>query len=217
MPDKKDESDADPPFGSTPADDVRRLFRAVQRFGPLTMLKMGLKIQSAYQDQADSEEDSPQFVFLNERSRRIARLAESLAAAGREDDGAVTEIQIESGNNLEALRVAALHAREGGRHHELPAPNREHRLLQAAINKTAVAPPDEVERARLAVVGWFESLTRDERWAELVSREPRLSELEEDLRSGRLPASMPSQLLDDVRSGYRPDRSASHRRTAKGA
>jgi hypothetical protein len=195
-----------------PGASVRGFLWAVRHVGLPAMLKTGRALQKMYHDQTESEEDAPRNVTLNDRSRRIAHLAQSLARSGREDDNAVAEIQAAARNHRDDLRVAALYARQDGLHHESPVKNRTHRLLQAALNDTAVAPPDAADRARLELVARFENLPEDGQWAELVSREPRLAELEGDIRSGRAAHFMPSEeLQDELRSGFKglPD---DHRR-----
>ena len=183
--------------------ELQMAFGAVRRNGLFTLLKLGRRLRKAYEDQ-QSEEDWPPNVSLNDRSRRIARLAKDLARAGREDDAAVAQIQAKAGHHRDDLRVAALYARGHGLHHESPVMNRAHRLLQAALNNTAVAPPDAADRSRLELVAWFENLTSDGQWAELVSREPQLAELEEDIRSGRTARFLPpEELSDELRLGFK--------------
>jgi len=105
----------------------------------------------------------------------------------------VAELRAEAGGHEDDLRVAALSARQGGLHHELAVVNRQHRLLQAALNGTPVAPPDGQDRPRLELIEWFEALSDDEQWATLLSREPRLSRVADDVRSGLIgPLALPT-------------------------
>ena len=216
MPDSDDEDDIPSWFGNrSRTNEIKKVIGATRRSGFLTLIKAGRVLQKAYRDQVYSEEDSPRSVMSNDRSERIAHLAESLAHSSQDDDDAVAELRAEAGKHRDDLRVAALYARQGGLHHESPLMNRAHRLLQAALTNTAVALPDVADRSRLELVAWFESLTDDEQWAELVTRDPRLSELEGDITSGRVVPFLPPIIRDQIRSGKRQSVSDESREAMK--
>jgi hypothetical protein len=82
--------------------------------------------------------------------------------------------------------MAALSARQGGLHHQSVVQNRIHRLLQAALHNSPVAPPAEEDRSLPDRVASFEAQTEEQQWAELVRLEPRLAQLEDDIASGHL-------------------------------
>jgi len=140
----------------------------------------------AYRQQ-DLDEDAPRSVMLNDHSAHIADIAGGLAEAGREDDEAVAEVGRAAEGHRDDLKVAALSARQGGLHHQSVTQNRMHRLLQAALHNTPVAPPAEEDRVLLDRVATFEAQADEQRWAGLVRLEPRLAQLEDDVASGRLP------------------------------
>ncbi|MGH9126852.1 MAG: hypothetical protein ACRDZ8_19300 [Acidimicrobiales bacterium] len=145
-------------------------------------------------DNQDLDDDRPGMVAFDERAYAILTRAKELVAEdpdgrddedGRRDATAVQELARMAGRHRRSLQLAALGARQGGRHHEDAGANRVHRLLQAALTGTPVAPPASDDVARFAVLGPFARRSPRQRWAELVRREPRLADFDEDAQSGR--------------------------------
>jgi hypothetical protein len=132
----------------------------------------------------DLDEESPAHVLLSGHASKILERAQELAGEDREDREAVGDLSDLAGRDQQALREAALGARQWGAHHDHRNANLAHRLLQAAINDRPVSVPTEPERERFALLDEFVDLPIDAAWDRLTSREPRLAGLEHEVRAG---------------------------------
>jgi hypothetical protein len=148
------------------------------------LIRAGWAFRKGFRGQ-DLDAESPEFVMFDERSSAILKRARDLAADGREDQDAVAELKALAGRHRRALRLAALGARQWGRHRESSLRNLAHRLLQSAVTGDPVEAVGAGEREQLAVLDHFAELDRDDAWQTLVAREPQLRELEADARVGR--------------------------------
>lgn len=130
----------------------------------------------------DLDEESPAHVLLSGHANNILERARELAGEDREDREAVGDLSDLAGRDQQALREAALGARQWGAHHDHRNANLAHRLLQAAINDGSVSVPTEPER--FALLDEFVDLPIDAAWDRLATREPRLAGLEREVRAG---------------------------------
>jgi hypothetical protein len=135
--------------------------------------------------QTDLGEESPTRVVLRDRAADILERARVLAAENREDPDAVNDLLALSSRDRRALQEAALGARQWGAHKDHGDANRAHRLLQAAITGKPLAPSTTRERERFAILDDFADLTTDDAWNQLTELEPRLADLEGEVRTGR--------------------------------
>jgi hypothetical protein len=108
-----------------------------------------------------------------------------LAAEHREDPDAINELLTLSGDDRRALQEAALGARQWGAHRDHEDANRAHRLLQAAITGKPLTSSTTRERERFALLDDFAGLTTDDAWNQLTELDPRLADLEGEVRAGR--------------------------------
>jgi hypothetical protein len=152
------------------------------------LIRAGWALRKGFRGQ-DLDDESPEFVMLDERSSAILARAQDLAADDREDEEAVREVRTLAGRHEWSLRLAALGARQWNQHRESSIPNRAHRLLQAAIRGGPVEPLGVEEREQLDILDRFNQLTRAESWRMLTEREHRLLALETDARAGRFGTS----------------------------
>jgi hypothetical protein len=148
------------------------------------LIRAGWALRKGFRGQ-DLDDESPEFVMLDERASAILRRAQDLAADDREDEDAVRELRTLAGRHKWSLSLAGLGARQWNQHREGSIPNRAHRLLQAAISDSRVEPIGIEECEQLDVLDRFAELTRAESWRMLSEREPRLLALEADARTGR--------------------------------
>jgi len=123
-------------------------------------------------------------VVLTDNAAKVADRAFDLADAGREDTRAVAELVALAGDSKRTLENAERFSRQGARHCEDPKFNRAHRLLVAATNGKSVEPASPEEKRAFTIVKEFRALAPAQGWALLISREPRLAELESDTKRG---------------------------------
>jgi hypothetical protein len=140
------------------------------------LLPLRRVIRQARQTQ-DLEADSPALVMLTDKSAELLMCAQAMGADNCDNASAVKELIRLADNDRQALRLAALGARQGGEHRESYRANLTHRLLQAAIANSLVEPLPGKERARLVAVDDFADLPLSQQWQELIRREPRLARL----------------------------------------
>jgi hypothetical protein len=140
--------------------------------------------------QADPED--PGIVALSDRAGKVADRAFKLGDAGREDARAVAELVALAGDSKRTLENAERFSRQGARHCEDQKFNRAHRLLVAAMSGRPVEPPSSDTRRTFKVVKAFRALAPAQGWELLVSREPRLAELEAETRRGAFAAAIPA-------------------------
>jgi hypothetical protein len=124
-------------------------------------------------------------------------LANQLALEDREDDDAVAELVAAAGGSRRTLRRARQVSRFGGWHREYRHANRVYRLLDAACEGGHVTGVAAEDSRRIVEVEAMMALSRDERWALLVDREPALLDIERDVRAG---------VFGQLRTTYHRDR-----------
>jgi hypothetical protein len=132
----------------------------------------------------DLDEESPAHGLLSEQASNILERARELAGEGREDREAVGDLIDLAGRDQQALKEAALGARQWGAHHDHRNANLAHRLLQAAIDDGPVSALTESERERFALFDEFVDLPIDVAWDRLVAQESRLAGLEREVHAG---------------------------------
>ncbi|HEX4432118.1 MAG TPA: hypothetical protein VHZ96_22805 [Frankiaceae bacterium] len=141
--------------------------------------------------------DSPAFVVLNDRASRVARHAEMLARAGREDPEGVEELRRLAGRSRYALTDALKNFRRNDLHLEWRHYNHSVRLLEAAIAKTAVAPEDSRSTERLNELQRLAGLDPAKAFEELARREPGLMALRDKV------AAVPARPWPQSKEGLR--------------
>jgi hypothetical protein len=161
------------------------------------LIRAGWEFRKGFRAQ-DLNAESPKFVMFDQRSSAILKRAGRFAADGREDQEAVAELKALAGRHRRALRLAALGARQWGRHRELSVRNLAHRLLQSAVTGKPVEPVGALEREQLAALDHFVELARDDAWQTLTAREPQLRKLEADARAGRFGRFADVSVIDDT-------------------
>ena len=157
---------------------ARRALREVAQVG---RIYRGLRAQHKKEDP-----ETPFRVHADERTLRIAARAAELAEEGREDPAAAEELRQLAGGERAALVRVEEFCRLDGHHLEDRLGNHAHRLVSAALSRKSLAPidPADSERIELLAAALPPSLSDDEAWAELVSREPGLIELESKVCAG---------------------------------
>jgi hypothetical protein len=140
---------------------------------------------------------SPEIVVLNDPASRISKQAEEFAIAGRLDEKAAAELRRLAGRSRHGLTDALQHFRARELHLEWRHYNRSVRLLEAAINNTAVAPEAPAVTGRLDQLARLLSLDAEVAFAELAAREPRLAALRDT--AAALPVKRLPHSLEDMR------------------
>ena len=92
----------------------------------------------------------------------------------------------------QTLEDAERFSRQEARHCEDEDFNRAHRLLVAAVNGNPVAPPSPETKRLFKIVRQFHALDPVSAWDLLVSREPRLAQLESETRGGAFARPVPA-------------------------
>src|SRR5262249_35287867 len=97
------------------------------------------------------------------------------------------ELRRAAGGRRRVLRRAERATRQGGRHRESETRDRAQRLMEAAATGKSIRPPLDSDSQTFDQLAEFFASNRPLApvWAELPMREPRLSELEADVRTGR--------------------------------
>jgi hypothetical protein len=140
--------------------------------------------------------DARSFISISPLAAKVAELAEELAFAGREDQAAVAELIAAAGDDKKALEKAFQISRIGGYQHDDQFANRKWRLLNAARTNGPVPPATDEDRARIEAIHKFRHLSKADRWAYLVAREPKIAKLEDEVKRGRY-----GDLVEDYSSG----------------
>lgn len=128
--------------------------------------------------------DRPVAVSVGSRTKALLDRANELALQGREDDAAVAELVTLARGKRRTLRQARNVSRFWGLHREHRHANRVYRLLDGACSGGHVPAVDREDNRRIEEVEAMLALPRAQRWALLLEREPRLREIEEEVRSG---------------------------------
>jgi hypothetical protein len=116
---------------------------------------------------------------MDERAKALLEAAWGLAGDDEwADDAAVTELRRLAGHHHDALRVAEINSRHGGRFLDLPIENRAQRLLEAAYTGHLVSPVSDEERSRMELIDAFDSLDPEDQWRELTRQVTGLEDLE---------------------------------------
>jgi hypothetical protein len=142
---------------------------------------IGMLLAFRYAIRQQRKQDAPESVILNDRASRVVNKAEELARAGRLDEDAVAEVRRAAGRHRLAMTDALLHFKARGEHLEWRHYNEAVRLLEAAINRTPVAPEDPAATPRLDALQRLASLDRDAAFAELAALEPGLAALRDEV------------------------------------
>jgi hypothetical protein len=104
------------------------------------MISATWKIRRSYREQ-NLDEENPAHVLLSGHAGNVLERARELAGKDREDREAISELIDLAAGDQQALREAALGARQWGAHQDHRDANLVHRLLQAAINDGPVSIP----------------------------------------------------------------------------
>jgi hypothetical protein len=149
------------------------------------LLRLGFILRRAHIGQ-DLDQEAPGLVALNPPASEILAKAHMLAEDEREDLEAISELRALSRSDPRPLREAALGARQRGQHQESSWADLTHRLIQAAINNTPIIRLNDEDRNRLKSFDDFANMPMDAKWDTLTNLEPRLLELADDARAGKL-------------------------------
>jgi hypothetical protein len=133
----------------------------------------------------EADPERREVVHTDDRSRGVLDCAHRLAAAGREDDAAVAEIRKAAKAKQRTLDDALRASRFAGHHLEERQANLVFRLLHAARGDGHISPPSDSDERRIRTVEAFTSTPLADQWELLVEREPRLAEIEKDVKAGR--------------------------------
>lgn len=160
---------------------LRGARKALREAAEVGRIYRGLRDQHAKEDP-----DTPFRVHSDELTLRIAARATELAEEGREDPEAADELRQLAGGQRSALVRVEEFCRLDGRHLEDRLGNHAHRLVSAALSRAPVKPVTPADSERIEILGRVlpSSLSDEEAWTELTSREPRLVELEAKVRAG---------------------------------
>ena len=139
-----------------------------------------------------ADPEDPGIVALSDQAAKVADHALELADRRREDDEAVTELVALAQGRKQDLENAERFSRQEARHAEDENFNRANRLLLAAVNGASVQPPSPQAKELFEIVERFHALPKASAWDLLVSREPRLAELESETRRGALTRAVPA-------------------------
>ena len=150
--------------------------------------------------------DRPEAVSYGSKTEAVVKLANQLGLEDRGDDEAVAQLVAVAGGRRRTLRRARQVSRFGGLHREYRHANRVYRLLDAAC-EGAVTDVDAEDVRRIAEVEAMMALSRDQRWALLVDRDPQLLDIEREVRSG---------VFGQLRTTYHRERVRTGRRTMIG-
>jgi hypothetical protein len=131
------------------------------------------------------DQDRPQIVGTNARSKAVLDRAKQLAKEGRGDAQAVSELRAVAGGRRRSLRQAEQASRFNGYHHELAQANLTNRLLKAALAREAVPLPSQEDAERIAALEALSTMSQSDQWAHLTRLQPALVEVDRDVRAGR--------------------------------
>jgi hypothetical protein len=179
---ESDEDQEVPPAGSGGV-------RGWRALGGIAAMALALRRMNQAARRADPED--PGFVAVSDRAVEVAEHASDLAESGREDDQAVAELVALAQGSKRTLENAERFSRQGARHCEDENDNRANRLLVAAVNGKSVQPASLEAKQLFEIVEGFHALPQASAWESLVSREPRLAELESETRRGAFTRAVP--------------------------
>jgi hypothetical protein len=132
---------------------------------------------------------------MNRKAEAIFELATELAEdPSHSDDKAVATIVKAGGHQPESLRIAEINSRIEGRYLDFPLESRVQRLLESALTGQPVKQPTDDDLIRFAAVGRFCALPDNEKWRQLVSAVPELSELAREAANGAF--RIPPEIAD---------------------
>ena len=137
--------------------------------------------------EASKTDDTPEGVPTMDRHAKAAyQMAQDLAARpGSDDEAAAAELRRAARKHPDALRVAEINSRAGGRFRDFEVEGRTQRLLEAAASGRPVRPVTDPERRRIDTIARFSALPADEQWQRLRHAVPELSALWADAEGGR--------------------------------
>jgi hypothetical protein len=124
--------------------------------------------------------------WLNDRQNQIVMRAEDLAREGRFDKTAVDELVALAAGRRRDLERAAGSLSHDNSYREFRELNGAYRLIGAALDGSEVASLSDEEAARIDEIEAFHALSASDAFSELLRREPRLAELEADVRAGMI-------------------------------
>ena len=160
---------------------LRGARKALREAAEVGRIYRGLREQHAKEDP-----ETPFRVHSDELTLQIAARASELAEEGRDDPETGDELRRLAGGQRSNLVRVEEFCRLDGRHLEDRLGNHTHRLVSAALSRTPVKPitPADSERIEILNRALPPTLSDEEAWTELTSRDPRLVELEAKVRAG---------------------------------
>lgn len=164
---------------------MRRSPRSSERDGSLNLASVLAILWIFRRAKKGEDQDRPQIVSTNAKSKAVLDRAKQLARECRSDEQAVAELRTVAAERRRTLRQAERASRFNGYHHELAEANLANRLLKAALTREPVPPPSKEDAERIAAVEALNKMSRSEQWAHLARLQPGLAELDADARAGR--------------------------------